>query len=69
MPTLEELAREKIGKRDGYEFRAVAQASSLRGQRGVPSVVCHIPAIPTETFDFIITAERHRFIHDLPLAA
>jgi hypothetical protein len=79
MPSLEELARAKTDKRSGYEFRAVAQASSLWGQRGVPPVVSALlrskplcayynSAIPIATFDFIITAEGHRSVYDLPFA-
>ncbi len=54
----------------------VAQASSLWGQRGVSPVasslspsrtleVAYNPAIPIETFDFIIADECHRSIYNL----
>ena len=66
----------EIDERSGYELGdTVAQASSLWGQRGVPPVaslfrsvplpVTYNPAIPIETFDFIITDECHRSIYNL----
>src|SRR5437588_11946310 len=66
----------EIDERSGYELGTVAQASSLWGQRGVPPVVSALlrseplpvtynPAIPIETFDFIITDESHRSIYNL----
>ncbi|HEY4273623.1 MAG TPA: type I restriction-modification enzyme R subunit C-terminal domain-containing protein, partial [Candidatus Udaeobacter sp.] len=67
----------EIDERSGYELGDnVAQASRLWGQRGVspvasgslysaPLPVTYNPAIPIETFDFIITDECHRSIYNL----
>src|SRR4029077_3234089 len=66
----------EIDERSGYELGdTVAQASRLWGQRGVspvasafrsdPLPVIYNPAIPIETFDFIITDECHRSIYNL----
>src|SRR5207249_2808185 len=66
----------EIDERSGYELGDVAHASSLWGQRGVspvasallrsePLPVIYNPAIPIETFDFIITDECHRSIYNL----
>src|SRR5207248_332315 len=66
----------EIDERSGYELGdTVAQASRLWGQRGVspvasllrqePLPVTYNPAIPIETFDFVITDECHRSTYNL----
>ena len=64
----------EIDERSGYELANVTQPSRLIGRAGfqpasslysAPLPVTYNPAIPIETFDFIITDECHRSIYNL----